>query len=65
MFHDEENIPPFQVYPIESFYLPNKFEKMFNKNNSVIKFSLDQPRNKLTLPSQFSLSPNFDRQITR
>lgn len=66
MLYNNKDIPPFQIYPSESFYLPQKFEKKFKeKSNSIIKFNLDRPGNASTLLNQFSICPNLEEQIGR
>ncbi|KAJ8664580.1 hypothetical protein QAD02_006242 [Eretmocerus hayati] len=59
MPHDERSVPPFQIYPIESFSLPNKFESTLNQDHSnTVKYTVAEPGSKLTLLGR--LTSSFD-----
>ena len=58
---DNKKIPPFQVYPVESFRLPEYFESSlkhnennFNNYNYIMPNSKLYQLNQLTNPSVFS-----------
>ncbi|XP_058794937.1 gamma-tubulin complex component 6 isoform X1 [Phymastichus coffea] len=55
MLCDQDDLTPFQVYPIESFYLPNKFEKAFRKEQSeVIRYNATKPGSRFALLDKFT-----------
>lgn len=63
MLYNEDEITPFQVYPIESFYLPPKFEKAFrNEQSGVIRYNAAQPGSRLTLLDRFTPSSTLHYQ---
>lgn len=66
MMYNNNDIPPFQIYPSESFYLPKKFEQMFKeKGKNITKFNIDLPSNSSTVLNQFAICPNLEEQIER
>ncbi|XP_014222497.1 gamma-tubulin complex component 6 [Trichogramma pretiosum] len=51
----KSSVPPFQVYPVESFHLPKKFEAMLKQDKgNIISYDGIEPGNKLVLLDRFA-----------
>lgn len=65
MLHDGNSVPPFQVYPLESFHLPEKFEETLKEDyGSVIHYDAAEPSSQPSLLGWFN-SSNSSRKFTK
>lgn len=66
MFYNEGDVPPFQVYPVESFHLPKKFESMLKQEHGgVVKYNAAEPGSKLALLGRFAVYSDANIQSVR
>ncbi|XP_011503260.1 PREDICTED: gamma-tubulin complex component 6 [Ceratosolen solmsi marchali] len=66
VIYNKGEVPPFQIYPIESFFLPKKFESNLKlERDSFTKYSTAEPGSKLSLLGLFTSASNSNIQNMR